>query len=155
MSVASASLRLDSKKKERIYGRLWLFFFFGMSIIWLVRWSCKIKNVPLQTDRKLWILGTAVSALFLLRIQCQSGQMLSFLCDQCGMTMASHFNQRHSDFLAANESKSSHIAKIWSGLSKCRNITGIPEEMCSGLRFNQEKAAELAQMCHHKNVFLA
>lgn len=26
--------------------------------------------------------------------------------------------------------------------------------MCSGPQFNQEKAAELAPMCHHKNVFL-
>lgn len=154
MSVASASLRLDSKKKERIYGRLWLFFFLvWVSSDWYAE-VAKIKMCPYKQTEN-WILGTAVSALFLLRIQCQSGQMLSFLCDQCGMTMASHFNQRHSDFLAANESKSSHIAKIWSGLSKCRNITGIPEEMCSGLRFNQEKAAELAQMCHHKNVFLA
>lgn len=49
----------------------------------------------------------------------------------------------------------SHTAKIWSGLSKCRNISGIPEVMLSGPQFNQEKAAELAQICHHKSVFLA
>lgn len=58
-------------------------------------------------------------------------------------------DQRHSEW------ESKHIAKIWSLLSKCRNIPGIPEEMCSRPQFNQEKAAELAQMCRHKNVFLA
>lgn len=49
----------------------------------------------------------------------------------------------------------SHTAKIWSGLSKCRNISGIPEEICPGPQLNQEKAATLAQICHRKSVFLA
>lgn len=47
----------------------------------------------------------------------------------------------------------SRTAKIWSGLSKCRNISGIPEEMCPRPQFNQEKAAELAQICHKDGIF--
>ncbi len=128
-----------------------------LSIICLILWSCKTNMWMMnpQTDNNFDFHGCLCAGLFLLHIRCQSGQMFSFLCDQCGMLMASHCNQRHSDFLSASESKSSHTAKIWSGLSKCRNITGIPEEMCSGPQFNQERAAELAQICDHKNVFLA
>lgn len=50
----------------------------------------------------------------LLSVSLRSAVHILTVCDHCGMTMASHSNQRHSDFHSAKESKQSHSKNmIW------------------------------------------
>lgn len=156
-------LRLDSKREKEIYGRLWLALleYPLNSPLKMQKWTCACTNP--QTNRlkrtaKNWSTGASpLSFSFFIvsvsQVKCSHSYVTSVVWLWHLTVTKGILTFKGLHILPMNPN--SHTAKIWSGLSKCRNISGIPEEMCSGSRFNQEKAAELAQICHHKNVFLA
>lgn len=143
-SVASTWVWLDSKReRERLMGGCDCFC------------SCVLWSSPLKLQNEHENLSTAVSllsfSLSIVRVS-QVKCSHSYVTSVVWLWHLALTKGILTFILPMNPN--SHTAKIWSGLSKCRNISGIPEEICSGPRFNQEKAAELAQICHHKNVFL-
>lgn len=143
MSVASTWLRLDSKREKEIYGRLWLFL---LECVLISPQKLQNEHVHVWTHKQT---DTNLMILTLLPLRCPFSFSVSSVCQvKCSHSYVTsvvwlwHLTVTKGILtLILPMNPTSHTAKIWSGLSKCWNITGIPEEMCSGPQFNQEKAA--------------